>query len=359
MSKKKKNVSLFLEVRCLFTEILFPLSPLFKRVVKKCLHLTLNVNLTFTLKSKTPSVAKPGSATLKGRRIEPKKGFAMIDLHMHTTFSDGSISPEELVAMVIAHGMEAIAITDHDNTKSYLPAFEAAQGTSLEVIPGIEINTWWKAHEVHILGYYIDPDNESLQAVCREHNCAREEQMSRFVDLFRQEGKLKISLEDIQSHSCPGGTMGRPHVAKAIVKKGGAANISEAFKRYLTPKSPQYPHRSTVTPHEAVEAIYESGGIAVIAHPGEMPIVEELATDLMNYGLRGLEAYHKSHSPAMIEFHCTLAEKLGLIVTGGTDFHGTVELYPNVLSRFHLPDWVYAQLKREKEHLSLKSVKAS
>ncbi len=283
----------------------------------------------------------------------------MIDLHMHTTFSDGSISPEELVAMAIENGLEAVAITDHDNTQSYIPAMEAAKATSLEIIPGIEINTWWQGHEIHVLGYYIDPENEYLQEVCQEHNCARQEQMTHFVELMQKQGKVKITLDDIKSFSRPGGTIGRPHVAKAIVEKGAASNISDAFRKYLVPTAPTYHRRETVPPHEAVEAIYESGGIAVIAHPGEMVIIEELATDLINYGLRGIEAYHRSHSPAEIEFHCSLAERLGLIVTGGTDFHGTVDLYPQSLSRLHMPDWVYAELKKEKQRIDLKSVKAS
>lgn len=283
----------------------------------------------------------------------------MIDLHMHTTFSDGSIAPEELVAMALENGLEAIAITDHDNTLSYLPAVEAAKGKPLDIIPGIEINTWWNDHEVHVLGYYIDPNNSYLQEVCQEHNCARHKQMEDFVGLIQKHGRIKLTLEDIQSYSRPGGTIGRPHVAKAIVEKGGAANISDAFRKFLVPSAPTYHRRPTVTPHEAVEAIYDSGGIAVIAHPGDMEIIEDLAEDLMNYGLRGIEAYHRSHSSVEIEFHCSLAERLGLIVTGGTDFHGTVDLYPNALSRLHMPDWVYSELKKEKSRLDMTSVKAS
>ncbi len=283
----------------------------------------------------------------------------MIDLHMHTTFSDGSISPEELVAMAIENGLTAIAITDHDNTYSYLPAMEAAKDTNLEIIPGIEINTWYQDHEVHVLGYYIDPDNEYLQSVCQEHNCARHDQLSHLVDLMQKQGKIKITLEDIQAFSRPNGTIGRPHVAKAIVEKGAAANISEAFRKYLVPTAPTYHRRKTVTPHEAVEAIYESGGIPVIAHPGDMEIIEELAEDLMNYGLRGIEAYHRSHSSVEIEFHCSLAERLGLIVTGGTDFHGTTDLYAQSLSRLHMPDWILPELKKEKRRIDMKSIKAS
>jgi predicted metal-dependent phosphoesterase TrpH len=148
-------------------------------------------------------------------------------------------------------------------------------------------------------------------------------------------------------------------VAKAIVEKGGAATISDAFKKYLVPSAPTYHRRDTVTPHDAVEAIYEAGGIAVIAHPGDMEIIEALSTDLINYGLRGLEAYHRSHSSVEIEFHCSLAERLGLIVTGGTDFHNTADVYANALGRLHLPDWIYPELKKEKQRLDMCSIKAS
>lgn len=283
----------------------------------------------------------------------------MIDLHMHTTFSDGSITPTELVTMVIENGIKVIAITDHDNTKSYLEAIEAAKGSDLVVIPGVELNTYYEDYEVHVLGYFIDPDHEAMKAVCARHNEQRQIQMDEMVGLLKKHANLGVTLDDIKAFSRDGGTMGRPHVAKAIVKKGGASSISEAFRKFLVPKSPTYYRRVTVTPHEAVEAIYESGGVAVIAHPGDMPIIKELASDLINYGLRGLEAYHKSHSPGEIEFHCSLAEELGLIVTGGTDFHGTPDAYPQALSRLHVPMWVYDELCKEKQRIDSAFVKAS
>ncbi|MCA9789437.1 MAG: PHP domain-containing protein [Cyanobacteria bacterium HKST-UBA06] len=283
----------------------------------------------------------------------------MIDLHMHTTFSDGSITPAEVVQMAVDNGIKVIAITDHDNTRSYAEAVEAAQGKDLVVIPGIEINTYWQDYEVHILGYFINPDDELLQDVCQKHNQQRGVQMREMMALIKTHGNIGLDLDDIKETSREGGTLGRPHVARALVKKGGAANMSEAFRKYLLPKCPTYFRRQTVTPHEAVEAIYESGGVAVIAHPGDMPIIRDLAQDLMNYGLRGLEAYHKSHSPGEIEFHCSLAEELGLIVTGGTDFHGTVDAYPTALKRLHVPDWVFEKLKLEKQRIDMASIKAS
>lgn len=283
----------------------------------------------------------------------------MIDLHMHTIYSDGASLPEELVRGAIEHGLEAIAITDHDNTESYPIAVAAAAGTALDIIPGIEINTSWKKQEVHILGYFIDPDNADLQAVIAKHRDARIRQISMMVEGIRKKTKLDITLEDVLSRSRTEGSLGRPHVAQAIVEKGGAVSIGDAFQKYLSHSAPTYVTRDTVTPHEAVEAIYESGGIAVIAHPGEMPIIEELVRELIDYGLRGLEAYHRSHSPAMIEFHCSLAEKYNLIVTGGTDFHGAGDVYINTLGRFFMPSTVYKELKDERRRMSMSSFKAS
>lgn len=288
----------------------------------------------------------------------------MIDLHMHTIFSDGSVLPKDLVQLAYENNLEAIAITDHDTTESLPYAQQAAQeqavdGKTLEIIPGIEVNTVWKDKEIHVLGYYIDPEDSTLQEVIQHHRDSRVIQLQEMAQKLKIKAKLNISFDDILEQASSEGTIGRPHVAKAIVAKGGASTISQAFSKYLSPKCETYVRRKTVSPHEAVEAIYESGGIAVIAHPGEMEQIEELAEELMNYGLRGLEAYHRSHSPALIEFHCTLAEKLGLIVTGGTDFHGTVDAYAKAIERVHMPPSVYRELHAERKRLQMSSFKAS
>jgi predicted metal-dependent phosphoesterase TrpH len=283
----------------------------------------------------------------------------MIDLHMHTIYSDGSVRPEELVQLAIDNKLQAISITDHDTTESLPYAQKAAEGHDLELIPGIEINTVWKDKEVHILGYYIDPENKSLKEVIRTHRESRVVQIQEMAQRLKTKAKLNICFEDISKLASTEGSLGRPHVAKAIVAKGGAHTISQAFNRFLNPSCETYVRRKTMTPHEAVEAIHDSGGIAVIAHPGEAENTEVLAQDLMNYGLRGLEAYHRSHSPALIEFHCTLAERLGLIVTGGTDFHGTTDAYSKALNRLHIPSTLYKELHAERERLKLSSFKAS
>ncbi len=282
----------------------------------------------------------------------------MIDLHMHTVFSDGASEPEALIQAILEQGVQAIAVTDHDNMDSLERVQQAAAGTGLEVIPGIEINTAWKGQEVHILGYFIDPEDSALQEVMDKHRHARVEQMHALANKLQAAG-IRITLDDIRAFSSSDGTLGRPHVARALVEKGVVKTISEAFNKYLNSKAPTYVRRNTVTPHEAVEAIYESGGIPVIAHPGDMIGIENLTEDLMNYGLRGLEAYHRSHSPALIEFHSTLAEHYGLIVTGGTDFHGTPDAYAKALSHVHMPAFVYEELKKERQRLQLSSFKAS
>jgi predicted metal-dependent phosphoesterase TrpH len=283
----------------------------------------------------------------------------MIDLHMHTLFSDGSVRPEDLVQLAVDNKLEAIAITDHDTTESLEHAQKAAEGLALEIIPGIEVNTVWKEKEIHILGYYIDPEDPALRAVIENHRDSRVVQIQEMAQKLKAKARLNICFEDIMKEASDIGTIGRPHVARAIIAKGGAATISQAFNKFLNPRCETYVRRKTVPPHEAVEAIHESGGIAVIAHPGDLEIIEELAEDLMSYGLRGLEAYHRSHSPALIEFHCSLAEKLGLIVTGGTDFHGTVDLYKKSLDRLHMPPAVYRELHAERKRRQLSAFKAS
>ena len=294
----------------------------------------------------------------------------MIDLHMHTVFSDGTCEPEALVGVAYEQGMDAIAITDHDNTgcleRARLAAAAQAEASEdrrpMEIIPGIEINTVWTQYghqEVHVLGYYINPADENLQSVIATHKQARVDQIYKIAERLQRVAHIDVQYEDIVAQAEGSLAIGRPHVAKAIVLKGGASSIGDAFGRYLNSSCATYVRRNTVSPHEAVEAIYESGGIAVIAHPKEMEHIEELVVDLMNYGLRGLEAYHKSHSPALIEFHSSLAEQYGLIVTGGTDFHGPPESYAKAVSNWQMPESVYDALKAEAAMLRESGYKAS
>lgn len=281
-----------------------------------------------------------------------------IDLHVHTNFSDGMFTPEEVIGICIKDEIRAVALTDHDNINGIGPATIAAEGKDVEVIPGVEINTMWGSGEVHVLGYYMDINNAFFQEVIEVQQKARIQQAELIIDRLNNIAKIPITMDDIKALIIPGGCIGRPHIARAICTKGATRNIQEAYIKFINDNAPTYIKRETVTPHEAVEAVYEAGGIPVLAHPREMENLEYLVKDLMNYGLRGIEAYHKSHSPALVEYHSCLAENLGLIVTGGSDCHGPRGAIQYTLGKSLVPEWVLNELKKEKSRLDSASYKA-
>jgi predicted metal-dependent phosphoesterase TrpH len=277
-----------------------------------------------------------------------------VDLHIHTSYSDGAFSPEKIVDTAIDAELGAIAITDHDNVLSYKIAQEYAKDKSLEVLPGVEINTIYKGYEVHILGYFMDLNNSDFQKLIKSQQQARIKQTKEIITLLNKRAGIKISFDSITKQVAPGGSIGRPHIAKAITNVGGTSNIMEAYSKYIHRASPVYVERKTVSPFDAVEIIYDSGGIPVIAHPYDIDIAEKLIKELMNCGLRGIEAYHRKHSPAIVEYFSSMAESLGLIVTGGSDFHA-----PNImngqiiLGKNFVPDWIYNQMIQEKKRLDM------
>lgn len=280
------------------------------------------------------------------------------DLHIHTYFSDGVFSPEKIVDTAIDVGLEAIAITDHDNILAYDVAQnyikEKNLSDKIEIIRGIEINTLYKNHEVHILGYFMDPTNSDFVELLKMQQAARIKQTKEIIKLLAQKEGIKIKIEDIKKLVAEGGSIGRPHIAKAITNAGGTSNIMDAYAKYIHDDSPVYVQRKTVSPFDAVEILYDAGGIPVIAHPHDLEIAEPLIKELMNYGLRGIEAYHRKHSPACVEYFSTMAENLGLIVTGGSDFHT-----PNImngqiiLGKNFIPEWVYEKLVAEKKRIDM------
>ena len=267
------------------------------------------------------------------------------DFHMHTVFSDGSAEPEELLQAVADHGVSVVAVTDHDTTAGYERLKPKADALNLTLIPGIEINTHWKGTEVHVLGYFIDFDNDYLKEVTLQHRTDRISHIKKLVEKIRKQTNAQFTYDDVLSLGHPEGSLGRPHVAKALMQRRDVSSISEAFTKYLKSDAPTYVSRPTVTPHEAVEAIHDSGGVPVIAHPGQAEGIENLVPELLGYGLGGLEAYHKSHSSGMVEYFCTMAESNDLIVTGGTDFHGVPSSYANSRSRLFMPERIYDDLK--------------
>lgn len=280
------------------------------------------------------------------------------DFHIHTCYSDGVYTPEKVVDLAIENGLGAIALTDHDNILSYKVANDYIQKESLqdkiEVLQGVEINTMYKNYEVHILGYFMDVNNSDFKSLLKSQQQARMKQTKEILTLLNKKEGIKIKLDTIKSLVAEGGSIGRPHIAKAITSVGGTTNVMEAYSKYINDNSPVYVQRKTVSPHDAVEIIYDAGGIPVIAHPHDIDIAEELIKELMHYGLRGIEAYHRKHSPAIVEYFSSMAEELGLIVTGGSDFHAPNMLNGQiVLGKNFIPEWIYDKLMQEKKLLDL------
>ncbi len=285
-----------------------------------------------------------------------------IDLHIHSVYSDGNLTPQQIVDVAIEKNLLAISITDHDNIKSfkiaqdYLDQISEEKGKqTLELIPGVEINTLWNGKEIHILGYYMDLNSQLLQDLLAYQQHARSEQTTLLIENLNKKAKIKITKEDVIALVQEEGSIGRPHIAKAIANVGGARTIIEAYNKFINDKSPIYVKRKTVSPHEAVETIYEAGGIPVIAHPYDLEFAEDFVKDLMSYGLRGIEAYHRKHSPAMIEYYSSMAEKYDLILTGGSDCHGHKSAKQLFLGNNLVPEWILHELKKEKSRLEIAS----
>lgn len=280
------------------------------------------------------------------------------DLHIHTNYSDGVFSPDKIIDTAIDVGLNAIAITDHDNILAYDVAQNYIRdmqlGEKIEVIRGIEVNTVYNGYEVHILGYFFNPNNSDFQSMLKTQQQARIKQAKEILTLLNKKEGIKVKFEDLKKLVAEGGSIGRPHIAKAIVNAGGTNNVMDAYAKYINGDSPVFVQRKTVSPHDAVEIIYDAGGVPVIAHPHDLDIAETLIKELMNYGLRGIEAYHRKHSPACVEYFSSMAENLGLIVTGGSDFHT-----PNIISgqiilgKNFVPEWVYDKLVKEKKMIDM------
>ena len=277
-----------------------------------------------------------------------------IDLHIHTTYSDGTFSPEMVVDTAVDCGLDVIALTDHDNVLSHKVAgdYIKKNNIKLEILPGVEINTIYKGYEVHILGYFMDTNNHDFQNLMKAQQEARVKQTREIIELLNKKAGIKIKFEDIKALVAEGGSIGRPHIARAITNAGGVNNVMEAYAKYINDESNVYVQRKTVSPHDACEIMYDAGGIPVFAHPIDVEISDELTKELVSYGLRGIEAYHRKHSPAMIEHYSSLAEKYGLIITGGSDFHApSVNRGPILMGKNFVPAWVYDELNKERKRL--------
>lgn len=243
-----------------------------------------------------------------------------VDLHTHTTASDGLLTPAELVLLAEKKGLKALAITDHDTVSGLEEAMEEAKGLKVEIIPGIEISTTYRGQNIHLLGYFIDHTSPGLAEDLKELKEGRHRRNEQIIKRLNELG-ISISLEEVLAKRAGEGNVGRPHIAQVLVEKGVVRSIQEAFDHYLGENGKAYVPFPRLSPHEGVKLIVRYGGIPVLAHPGiygQDSLIEELLAE----GLVGIEVYHPDHSPQAIAKYETLAEHYQLIITGGSDYHG-------------------------------------
>ena len=255
----------------------------------------------------------------------------VVDLHLHTTYSDGRLSPTELVRLCARNGLDVIAITDHDSTEGISEALEAAEETpGLRIVEGIELSTDAPGLEIHMLGYFVDPSDAALQEKLRWLRSGRDERAREMVSRLRALG-LDIEWGHVQEISA-GAAVGRPHIAQAMVERGYVAYPAEAFDLYLGRDGPAYVGRPSLTPDEAIDLLRRNGAVPVLAHPTYVlpedaenggPALREVVAGLKEAGLAGMEVYYKSYTPGQVAALAELANEFELIPCGGTDYHAS------------------------------------
>ena len=245
--------------------------------------------------------------------------MARADLHIHSTASDGILTPTEIVERAASIGLAAVALADHDTVNGVAEALAAGEKYGVEVVPALEINTDYNRDEIHILGYFIDWQCERLQKRLAALREGRLERARKIVKKLRTLG-VPVTIERVMEIA-GSGAVGRPHVARAIIETGIVRSMNSAFGRYLIRGGPAYVERVKMAPNDAVSVIVDSGGTACLAHPSKSK-QDEIIPSLIKNGMQAIEVYHTDHSPNFVRRYEAVARKFGLIATGGSDSHG-------------------------------------
>ncbi len=247
--------------------------------------------------------------------------MSRVDLHIHSTASDGSLSPADIVRQAAERGLSAIALADHDTVGGIAPAIEAAKiFPKLKVIPAIELSTDVPQGEVHVLGYFIDYADREFQVTLKRRRHSRLHRAQGMIAKLKNFG-IYIDWERVQEIAGTG-SMGRPHIAQAMLEKGYITSFKEAFDKYISRDGPAYVEREKMTAVEAVELLLQVNGLPVLAHPFTANNTEMLIAELKAAGLVGIETYYNGYTADEISRLVSLADKFGLIATGGSDYHG-------------------------------------
>lgn len=274
------------------------------------------------------------------------------DLHIHTTSSDGLLSPEEVVTWAAYKKLRAIGITDHDTVKGIQPAIDVSTKHNIEIVPGIELSTEYKDEEIHILGYYIDYNRDWLHNKLNEIYEARFGRAVKMIDKLNDMG-FKITLKQVKDIA-ESGTIGRPHIARAMQEMGYIDNIKEAFKLYIGKGCPAYVERYRMSSREAIEIIKQLGGVPVLAHPGLINN-KIIIKEILDMGIEGIEVYHSKHDDETVRASYKLAAERKLLVTGGSDCHGIFVNNEPILGNIWV-DYKNVKLLKEKAESTRKLI---
>ncbi len=260
-----------------------------------------------------------------------------VDLHVHSTASDGTLTPEEIVREAARLGLAGLAIADHDELGGSAEAAAHASALGVTLVPAVEISTDYEDVEVHILGYWIDPGDTRLGERLKAIREGRVLRAQRIVDRLREIGVDRIGLEHVLQEAGRG-SVGRPHVAAALVRAGVCNHPQEAFRRYLGKTAAAYVPRVRPTTVDAIGIVREAGGCPVLAHPGLVPHRPQIVEHVAAYGVEGVEAYHPKHSARQVANFVRRAKAAGLLVTGGSDSHGPGGTEPVCIGAGGAPD---------------------
>ncbi|MBF8299094.1 MAG: putative metal-dependent phosphoesterase family [Dehalococcoidia bacterium] len=250
--------------------------------------------------------------------------MAEVDLHLHTTFSDGRLTPTQLIQLLASKDLKYVAVTDHDSTEGLPEALSAAKAfPAMTVIPGMELSTEAPGGECHILCYYVDPQDKELQQSLATFRGNRKDRGRLIVERLAALG-MPVSWERVLALS-DGGSVGRPHIARAMIERGYVATIQEAFDKYLGRNGPAYAERDKMTPQEGVALALKAGALPVLAHPTYVEGLDTLVPALKEAGLVGMEVYYKGYDQKQVGTLRRMAELYNLIPCGGSDYHATGE----------------------------------
>ncbi len=282
------------------------------------------------------SIAFPGTI----RQAQPVAGSA--DLHLHTLFSDGTFTPEELAQRGAQVGLAAMALTDHDTVEGCTRMGQACESLSIEFIPGTELTAEFEGHEVHLLGYFLDVQQPKLLAEIKKFQSVRQERIHEMAARLNKMG-VPLRAETVfalaNCHS-----PGRPHVARALAQEGLCTSMDEAFERFLKKGRPAWVPKYKISALEAMDLLHQAGGLAVMAHPG-LNHCDQIIPRLAELGLDGLECFHSRHTSTQSEYYLALAQRLNLAVTGGSDCHGLSKGKP-LIGGVRLPAIYLEKLKQ-------------